>query len=101
MDIVWERLDKSFANNPWIRNHDSAQLVNLPVLHFDYGAMLLTTHEEKYFSRRPYKFEAMSTTHPECEEIINSIWNNEVPSSLFCLVQKLKVAKNAFKTWNK
>ena len=23
-ELVWERMDKSFANNSWFRNHDSA-----------------------------------------------------------------------------
>ena len=56
----------------------------------------------KSFVRRPYRFKAMWTTHPRCEDVINKAWNNEVSGSKFyCLIQKLKMTRNALKEWNK
>ena len=56
-ELVWERLDRSFANNSWLRNHDSASLTNFLIIHSNHGAMLLTTHKETRFRKRPYRFE--------------------------------------------
>ena len=64
--------------------------------------MILTTYVEKAFLRRTYRFEAMWTTHPYCEEVILAAWNNEMSGSpSFPLVHKLKLAKNALMVWNK
>lgn len=42
-DVVWERLDRIFANSQWINNHEMAYLLNLPVLESDHGPIMLST----------------------------------------------------------
>ena len=74
-DMVWERLDRGFANYNWFKNHDDAQLINLPVTRPDHEAMILFTKKDKLFHMRPYCFEAMWITHPECENVIRNTLN--------------------------
>ena len=69
--------------------------------HSDHGPMILATHNDKLFQKRPYKFEAMWITHHGCEETIKKIWENTVsrfPS--FILAQKIKITRNELKKWN-
>ena len=88
-DLTWERLDRGFTNNNWFRNHDKAQLVNLPIFHSDHEAILLSTQKERPFIRRPYKFEALWITHSDCEDIVRKAWSNTIlGSSSFILAQK-------------
>ena len=97
-ELVWERLDRSFANNSWFKNHDLAQLTNLSVIHSDHGVMLLTTHKERRFKKRPYRFKAIWLTHLGCEDIIKSTWEVEVSGSdPFYLVQNIKRTREALK----
>ena len=76
---MWERLDRCFANFNWFRNHDEAHLINLPFTHSDHGAMILNTKKGKLFHKRPYHFEAMWMTHPDCENVVRQTWDVEVP----------------------
>ena len=101
-ELVWERLDRSFANNSWLKSHDSAFLTNFRIIHSNHGAMLLTTHKETSFRMRPYRFEAIWLTHPRCEDTIKVAWEVEaLGSDLFLFIQKIKRTKEALKVWNK
>ncbi|OMO99624.1 Endonuclease/exonuclease/phosphatase [Corchorus olitorius] len=53
--VVWERLDRAFANPTWFRQNDKARLLNLPVEHSDHGPIILQTEELTPFKRRPYR----------------------------------------------
>ncbi|OMO90423.1 Endonuclease/exonuclease/phosphatase [Corchorus olitorius] len=100
--VVWERLDRAFANPTWFRQNDKARLLNLPVEHSDHGPIILQTEELRPFKRRPYRFEAMWLTHPQCREVVKAAWDNNFQgSSSYRLVQKLKAAKGNLKKWNK
>ncbi|XVF53652.1 hypothetical protein PTKIN_Ptkin05aG0115900 [Pterospermum kingtungense] len=63
-DIVWERLDRCFANPAWFNKHEPTSLLNLPVWESDHGAMIIYTQKDLPFHRRSYRFEAMWDTHP-------------------------------------
>ncbi|OMO50337.1 hypothetical protein COLO4_38120 [Corchorus olitorius] len=100
--VVWERRDRAFANPTWFRQNDKARLLNLPVEHLDHGPIILQTEEVRPFKRRPYMFEAMWLTHPQCKEIVKKAWENHFQgSSSYRLVQKLKAAKGNLIKWNK
>ena len=95
-DVVWERLDRGFANCNWFRNHDDAQLINLPVTLSNHGAMVIFTKKEKPFLKRPYRFKAMLLTNSECENVVKK--NVNVNGSLaFMLTQKIKLVRNEVK----
>ena len=101
-DVVWERLDRGFADYNWFKNHENALLINLPVVRSDHGAMILYTKKDEGFHKRPYHFEAMWITHPSCEKVIKNYRNIEVTGSpSFKLALKIKLVRNDLKRWNK
>ncbi|OMO74062.1 hypothetical protein COLO4_26732 [Corchorus olitorius] len=64
--------------------------------------MVLTLEKRPPFSKRPYKFEMMWTTHPQCKEVIKEAWNGEVQGSPpFKLTRKVKFVREKLKRWNK
>ncbi|OMO73971.1 Endonuclease/exonuclease/phosphatase [Corchorus olitorius] len=69
--VTWERLDTAYANPCWFQSFDEATLTNLPVTVSNHGPMVLNIEKMPPFSKRPYRFEAMWTTHPQCKMVGN------------------------------
>lgn len=82
------------GNAAWLADHPNTLLINYPIIDSDHGAMLLHTAKPKRYERRPYRFEAMWTTHPQCEKVIQQAWQtNDSGLDAFKLVRKLNVAR--------
>ncbi|OMO78934.1 Endonuclease/exonuclease/phosphatase [Corchorus olitorius] len=99
---TWERLDRAFANPPWLRKFEEAEVVNLPVSVSDHGPLILHLEKRPPFRIRPYRFEIMWTTHPQCRQIIQKAWESHVHgSAAFKLARKLTFTKSSLRDWNK
>ncbi|OMO96071.1 reverse transcriptase [Corchorus capsularis] len=71
-------------------------------MYSDHGPMILQMDRPQRYNRRPYRFEAMWVTHPQCRKIISKAWSNVFKgSSAYILVQKLKTTKHDLCRWNK
>ncbi|OMO94436.1 Endonuclease/exonuclease/phosphatase [Corchorus olitorius] len=99
---TWERLDRAFANPAWIRKFEEAVVTNLPISVSDHGPMIIQLERSLAFKKRPYRFELMWTTHPQCKRVIEEAWNNHIQGSpAYRLSRKLMITKSSLKEWNK
>ncbi|OMO86896.1 hypothetical protein COLO4_20866 [Corchorus olitorius] len=54
------------------------------------------------FRKRPYRFEIMWTSDPQCEQIISKAWNEQVQgSAAYNLTRRIQNTKERLKEWNK
>ena len=74
-DFVMEKLDRAFANTEWMEHFSHTVVRNLPIIRSDHGPIILDTDLPQHFRHRPFRFEWMWTTHPDCATIINSAWS--------------------------
>ncbi|XVF87880.1 hypothetical protein PTKIN_Ptkin18bG0155800 [Pterospermum kingtungense] len=45
-DVLWERLDRGFANGSWFDKYANAYLHNYPVADSDHGPMIISTSKD-------------------------------------------------------
>ncbi len=102
-DFVMENLDRAFANVSWFEAHPHSIVRNLPILCSDHGPIILDTNCRPPFKPRPFRFEWMWTTHPDCDSLIHESWSTttRLGSHAFCLKSKTDRMKEKFKIWNK
>ena len=102
-DFVMENLDRAFANVSWFEAHPHSIVRNLPILCADHGPIILDTDCRPPFKPRPFRFEWMWTTHPDCDSLIHESWSTttRLGSHAFCLKSKTDRMKEKFKIWNK
>ena len=94
MEVIQERLDHCFCNGEWLQNFPDSKVTNFPIINSDHGLMLLDTKNTSHFVRRPYRFEEMWMSHPQCEEIIKQAWSNQIKGSeMYALMSKIKLTK--------
>ncbi|OMO84106.1 Endonuclease/exonuclease/phosphatase [Corchorus olitorius] len=99
---TWERLDRAFANAEWFQTFGNAVSTNLPISVSDHSPLWVQFERRDTFRKRPYRFEMMWTTNPQCEEIIRKSWNQVVSgSAAYKVVQKVKFARDELKNWNR
>lgn len=98
-----EKLDCAIGNLDWLEAYPHNLVRNLPIICSDHGPILLDTDCRPPFKPRPFRFEWMWTTHPECANLIHETWNNNTSmrSHAFCLGKKIETIRNTFKVWNK
>ncbi|OMO96596.1 Endonuclease/exonuclease/phosphatase [Corchorus olitorius] len=101
-EITWERLDRAFANPKWFELNENVVLENLPINVSDHSPLLLCLEKSKMFNKRPYRFELMWTTHPQCEKVITNAWKiNANGYAAFRLMRKIGTTKEKLKLWNR
>ncbi|OMO85770.1 Endonuclease/exonuclease/phosphatase [Corchorus olitorius] len=100
--VTWERLDRAFANAKWFELNGEAVLENLPITASDHSPLLLNLERSTEFKKRPYRFELMWTTDPQCEQVVAQAWNTDQQGSVaFNLARKIQATKERLKVWNK
>lgn len=96
-----EKLDRAFTNWEWCNAYPHCLIQNLPIMCSDHGPFLLDTTWRPPFGKRPFRFEWMWTSHPDCFGIIQEAWNtNYQGSRAFKLVQRIKKVKEKLKGGN-
>ena len=70
-DFVMEKLYRAFASDEWINTYPSYALKNLPILHSDYGPIILDFDLQLPFKHRPFRFGHMWLTHPSWKEVVH------------------------------
>ena len=102
-DFVMEHLDKAFANIEWLDTHLASLVTNLPIIASDHEPIILDTNPRTLFKHRPFRFEWMWNSHPDCPSLVKNAWKDKIPSGshAFCLTKKLENVRDRFKVWNK
>lgn len=86
----------------WINRYPLYSFKNLPIIRFDHGLILLDLEHHLPFRRRPFRFEYMWITHPNCKGIINKAWDLQTQGSrAIQLKNKLSNVKSVALEWNR
>lgn len=72
--LIKERVDKVAVTIPWNELFPNAYVENLISAGFDHIPILLSLHKTYRSRRKPFSFEWMWTTHPECTKVIKKEW---------------------------
>ena len=100
--FVMEKLDRAFANTAWLDHFSHSIVHNLPIIRSDHGPIILDTEYTQPYRHRPFRFEWMWTTHPDCATIINLAWSKKYDGShAYILGKKINTIKDDFSKWNK
>ncbi|XVF40027.1 hypothetical protein PTKIN_Ptkin01aG0079500 [Pterospermum kingtungense] len=98
-NAIFERLDRSVANEEWF-NMFPYSIENRPMVsssdHLPLILCISDQPERAPSSGRGFRFENMWVANSHCEEIIAESWNNESLD----LVTKIRRCKKALKKWN-
>ena len=97
-----EKLDRAFANTEWMDHFPHSVVHNLPIIRFDHGPIILDTEYTQQFRHRPFRFDWMWTTHPDCAILINLAWCKCYEGSYaYILRKKIATIRDDLRKWNK
>jgi hypothetical protein len=100
------RLDRALATSAWLDWFPTYSVSHCPGSVSDHLALVVLTKAKQVGHRRRKwikRFEEKWATHPACEEIIRSSWNQQadVGSPMFQLCQKISRCRMALVDWNR
>lgn len=72
--MIYERLDRVFANTTWLRYFRRARLRNLPIMGSDHGPMLIDTLPGQRRFNRNSKYEAFWSRDRTSHQIVHKVW---------------------------
>ncbi|KAF7802766.1 ribonuclease H [Senna tora] len=101
--VVWERLDKTFANTEWMQNFPDSWVNVLPVIASDHSPLVVQTKRNmERPRRRQFQFEAMWLQHPQLKNIVHSAWNYQGTGLMAIQVQnKIQNVSKHLSRWHK
>ncbi|KAL8171581.1 hypothetical protein V2J09_023385 [Rumex salicifolius] len=101
---VSKRLDRFLMNIPTRTVWDEAAVSHLPAVRSDHNPLLLLLRPAMPINplRRPFRFEAMWLTHPDCTKFIDSNWQRDIGTiaTLFALLRDELIVWNKDKFGN-
>ena len=99
---IWERLDRGIANYEWLTRFPTGRVKHLNCFTSDHWPLLLSLdgHREcRKWRRKPFWFEAMWISDPECEEVVARAWDcAPTGTPMFVVATKLKRCKKRLKS---
>ena len=100
------RLDRALATSAWLDWFPTYSVSHCPGSVSDHLALVVLTKAKQVGHcrrKRIKRFKEKWATHPACEEIIRSSWNQQadVGSPMFQLCQKLSRCRMALVDWNR
>ncbi|KAF7831986.1 reverse transcriptase [Senna tora] len=76
--VVWERLDKTFANTELMQMFPDSWVNVLPVVTSDHSPLLVQTQRNtERPRRRQCQFEAVWLQHPQLKDLVHSSWQHQ------------------------
>ncbi|XP_030924736.1 uncharacterized protein LOC115951723 [Quercus lobata] len=99
---IWERLDQGVANYDWLAHFPMGRITHLNCYTSDHRPLLLALDpngEKQKWKRKPFRFEAMWVTNPECGNTVSRVWSHQCANGtpMFTVASKLKRCKKTFK----
>lgn len=100
-DLIFERLDKSFANQSWLDKYNDSTVIHLPRLSSDHHPILINTMGHNYSRRQStFRFESMWLRHrnfiPMLTDFVSTPTNSLLPIS-----QLIPLMQDHIATWNR
>ncbi|GMY18517.1 hypothetical protein FCV25MIE_13756 [Fagus crenata] len=100
------RLDRALATSAWLDWFPTYSVFYCPGSVSDHLALVVLTKAKQVVHRRKKwikRFEEKWATHPACEEIIRSSWNQQADmgSPMFQLCQKISRCRMALVDWSR
>ena len=104
--LIQKRLDRALANASWLEAHNLCTVTHLVCSYSDHIPLFIcldTSLNQCRPKRRPRKFEEKWAIHPECEDIIKKVWDQDglLGSPMFVLFEKIKKCREALHNWYK
>ncbi|KAK4731156.1 hypothetical protein R3W88_024144 [Solanum pinnatisectum] len=76
--LIFERLDRFFANEEWLHKFPDAQVHHLPRIHSDHCPLLLSVLQNSPRKRNKlFRFESIWTTHTDLRNIVLGSWEGK------------------------
>ncbi|XP_016178547.1 uncharacterized protein LOC107621000 [Arachis ipaensis] len=94
LDRVFKRLDRALSNAEWRTRFPDARVDILTRTHSDHHPMMISLEPSILRNgRRPFRYEAMWSLHPDFEEFINQNWRSkeQLSVALDSLTKDLRV----------
>uniref|UniRef100_A0A2N9HN71 Reverse transcriptase domain-containing protein n=1 Tax=Fagus sylvatica TaxID=28930 RepID=A0A2N9HN71_FAGSY len=103
---VQGRLDRALATSTWLDWFPQYSVTHCPGSVSDHLAVVVLTKTQQGVQRQKKwlkRFEEKWATHPACEEVIRSSWNQQVDvgSPMFQLCQKISRCRKALVDWSR
>ncbi|XP_050241121.1 uncharacterized protein LOC126690018 [Quercus robur] len=76
-ELIWERLDRGVANYEWLARFPTGRIKHLHCFTSDHRPILLSLDsngENQRWKRKPFHFEAMWLSDPECKGVVSTAW---------------------------
>jgi hypothetical protein len=104
--FIQKRLDRAVASVSWMTMFPLCTLDHIQSSYSDHVPILLHTElgsNQVCKRRRPRKFEEKWSIHPECEKIIQRVWDqvNPVGSPMYVVCEKIKQCREELFRWYK
>ena len=101
-DSIWERLDRSLANNEWLIKFGGSSVHHLTCSTSDHSSLWIIpeiihpTSQEKLF-----RFEEMWLTKKGCSDIVKAEWDkHRIDNIAASIVQKIERCGSALRRWS-
>ena len=103
---IQKRLDRAVASTSWMSMFPLCTLDHLQSSYSDHVPILLHTDlgkRQACIRRHPRKFEEKWSIHPECEKIIQKVWDQVNPdgSPMYAICEKIKQCREELYRWYK
>ena len=100
-----ERLDRGIGNYEWMTRFPTGRVKHLNCFTSYHRSILLSLEgniEYQKWRRKPFQFEAMWSSDPECKEVIARAWDcAPTGNPMFMAATKIKRCKKQLKTWSR
>ncbi|KAL5719042.1 hypothetical protein ACHQM5_011876 [Ranunculus cassubicifolius] len=98
---IKQRIDRGLANAEWVFLFPNANIFHLPAIESDHCPIMLNSDPNSESGPKPFRFQAMWTSHVDYPNIIADSWNLSYPLDSFLgLISKLKNTKINLRSWN-
>ena len=103
-ELIWERLDRGVANYEWLARFPTRRIRHLHCFTSDHRPILLSLDsngEQQRWRCKPFRFEAMWLTSPDCNGVVSRAWAiNYDGTPMHVVSKKLKTCKKMLTAWN-
>ena len=101
-DSIWERLDKSFANNEWLIRFGGLSVHHLNCYTFDHSPLWIQPEIlDPTIQEKPFCFEEMWLVKKGCMDTVQTEWDkHRLDNNAVGIVPKIEMCGSALKRWS-
>ena len=101
-DSIWERLDKSFANNDWLIRFGGSSIHHLTCNTSDHSPLwILLETLNITIQHKPFWFDEMWLAEKGCTDMVQSEWNkHRIDNNVASIVPEIELCGLAPKKWS-